>query len=126
VAILALRPGVPLSRRGHDALARLEPCLLRRSEATEWPGTRLISGTATVFSYGVSDFLCKALQESADALYDWQQPELPEDLCFTRADGTAVLTTVSHECDAFLDIDAATAALLRRAIPELRIAQDDT
>jgi hypothetical protein len=47
------------------------------------------------------------LASSAESLFDWVWPRLPEDLHFVRTDGTTVLGTIAQEDDAWLVLTAA-------------------
>ena len=100
-----------------DALAvmeRLRPFQVSARESSEWPGTRLIGHTAAVYSYRVDAALVAALQASATGLYQWQHPHRPEDLAFLRSDERAVLSSIAHEGDAYLDIAEEERPLLER------------
>jgi len=120
-ASLVVRPEIGLSERGERLLRALERFGLARSQVMEWPGTRLFDHAATLcwFDYGGPSQ--DGLLEFADALYQWRQPELPEDLCLYRADGSAWLATIAHERDAFLDLDEAEHARLLRTVPGLAL-----
>ena len=86
-AILVKRASAALDPEGRALLEALRALNGEERESGEWPGTRLLGGTATVVTFDV----CQAprtLLESAGGLYRWQQPKRPEDLCLVRADGS--------------------------------------
>lgn len=51
IALLVLRHSLTLSDSGKQILKELHPFLKVQTEASEWPGTRLVNPTATVFQY---------------------------------------------------------------------------
>src|SRR5437764_14886134 len=84
---LVIRHTMDVSASAQTVLNRLEPFLIRREESGEWPGTRLLDGTAQVNTFKLSPPTASVLAEVADGLFSWCQPELPEDLCLIRKDG---------------------------------------
>jgi hypothetical protein len=50
-------------------------------------------------------------------LFGWRQPELPEDLALLREDGTAVLASICHEHDAYLQLTDEEYERVVEAIP---------
>lgn len=118
-ASLALRPSLGLSAKAEELLQRLEPFVLSRSESTAWPGTTLLEGTAIVVTFRFESKVTQLLRQYSDSFLDWQQPELPEDLCLLRRDGTAGLVTIAHEGDAYVTLAQAEIELLRQRDPTL-------
>ncbi len=100
-AQVVIRHTLSLSEKGRLALRKLQPFLHSQEEAAEWPGTKLIGSTATIYRYYIEPSCIETLTESSNALYEWKQPELPEDLCFLRADGSPWFGSISHEADSF-------------------------
>lgn len=94
----------PLSDLGLRLLDDLERYELSRDHRSTWPGTRLLEGAKEVRTYTVNHHVLELITAAADRLYGWLQPELPEDPSFCRADGTPVLTTISHERDSYLTL----------------------
>lgn len=101
---LVVRKDLSLSDRAKQVLNDLEPSLMRKVESSEWASTLLVSGTAYVHYYKADEHAYDVLQQAADALYDWQQPELPEDLAFFKAQGEAWFAASSHEAHCHLTI----------------------
>jgi hypothetical protein len=86
---------------------------------SEWPGTRLSdSGTAELRRYRISQDFLGVLKRQTDSLFGWLAPVLPEDLCFYRGNGSCLLTTTSHERDAYFDIAEAEHRLLNLQLME--------
>ncbi len=103
-ALLAVRDAGTLSAAGQQALESLTAFLIDAQEATSWPGTILHSGKAVIYRYRTTPELTVSFKRLAEGLYSWQHPDLPEDLCFLRSDGTPWLASVAHEGDAYLEI----------------------
>ena len=122
-ALLVVRPGVALAATALAALDRLRPWLVNAEPRAVWPGTRLLSGTATVHRYRFGEETATVLAEAAGGLFDWVQPALPEDLCLLRPDGAAWLVTIAHERDGYLVLTAAERAALVARIPELALSR---
>jgi hypothetical protein len=78
---------------------------------SEWPGTKLGDGkgdSALIRYYNINSESVKLLTEFSSSLYAWSRwadPPLPEDLGFVRSDGRTFLATISHEEDAWLELD---------------------
>ena len=117
--LVVVRSDEELRDGGRALLARLEPHRRRTTETSVWPGTRLFGQTATAHVYSCSEPVLSEVWSDDRGLYDWRQPKWPEDPCFLRADGTAVLTTVSHEETAYVELGPDEASTLLSAIPEL-------
>ena len=64
---------------------------------SEWSGTKLVGGTATVLTAPSNAGTAAFLKASSDSLFGWCAPGRPEDLCFLDAAGVALLETVAHE-----------------------------
>jgi hypothetical protein len=102
--LLVERPSIGLSEQGTLVLERLRPWIQEEKQLGEWPGTKLHGHTALVRFFAFNPESAIVLKESAKALYDWQQPALPEDLCLLRPDGEPWLVSIAHERDGYLKI----------------------
>jgi hypothetical protein len=94
-------------RAGLGQTEELQQFLLALSEdlrelrvSPEWPGTRLLEGTAGVYTYQCSKDALGQILKRGSVLEMWQQPRMPEDLALYRADGSVVLESISHEGEA--------------------------
>jgi len=102
-----------ISEKDSPFLSQAEPYLIEERQTSEWPGTRLQGGqesSALMISYGVTRESIKLLIDTCSSLYQWSrwsQPPLPEDLGFVRLDGSVLLASISHENDAWLELDEA-------------------
>lgn len=121
--VLVLRHEDRVRERARSVLANLQPYLLRTEEAGEWPGTKLPRGTAQVFHFRLNRHSAEILKGSASHLFEWLQPNLPEDLSFLRDDGSAWLTTISHEKQAYFKLSPEEARAIRRTLPELEVQE---
>jgi hypothetical protein len=120
-ALLVVRParGDRLGDRGVRLMSQLQSWLIETGERSEWPGTRLIGHPASVFTYRLDPGFIEALDGAVAGLYEWRQPELPEDLCLLRADGSPWLVTIAHERDAYFRLDDIERAELVSALPRI-------
>ena len=99
-----VRRDLGLGSRGQSVLRKPEPSLVERGVTRAWPGTELLGGTALLHTFSFDESVAGVLRRSVHGLYDWQQPELPEDLAFLRDTGPPLLTSISHEHDGFLTL----------------------
>lgn len=118
-AMLVVRDSLGLDEAGQGLLSRMAPHLLERKRSSSWPGTKLIGGEATVFRFALSRSIVDEIATAADGLYSWKQPALPEDLALLRDDGTALLGSISHEQDAFLEVTEEEYRTLTAEVTEL-------
>ena len=102
--LLIVRQGNGLSRRASDFLDELRSHQRTVEDVSEWPGTSLIRGFAQKFVYDLNAVSIELLIAAANSPFYWQQPILPEDLCLLRSDGSALLVTISHEHDIYLQL----------------------
>ncbi len=62
------------------------------------------------------------LTDTVSSLYQWRKPDLPEDLCLFRRDGSPWLVTVSAEGFGYIEVTPFEKLLLGRNAPELPAA----
>ena len=117
--LLVERPLIGLEKKGSELLARLEPHLIDVAQQSAWPGTLLYDHTATVYRYRFNFASAQLLKDETDRLYNWVQPELPEDPCILRQDGSPWLITIAHEGFSGLDLDPAEYEEFKRDAPRL-------
>ncbi len=120
---LVIRHSVAVNATAEAALNRLEPYLIRREEKEEWPGTKLLDGTAQVSRFKLSPETASILAEVADGLFSWIQPNLSEDLCLFRKEGEPWLVSIAHEKDAYMVLSPEESAALTESIPMLSLHQ---
>ena len=118
---LVVRPGLGMSAAAEAALRRLEPFLLLSEEAMKWPGTFLIDESATVFEYESTEITSVILSQLANGLYEWKQPELPEDLFFRRGDRSTLLESIAHEETGSMYLDTEEFKAVTTKLPRLRL-----
>jgi hypothetical protein len=119
--LLVVRDRPPLRPEALELLARLEPSVVSRNITAEWPGTRLLGHTATMFVLCPDAKGWASIRDAADGLFDWRHPALPEDLCLLRRDGSTFLGNVAHEADAFMELDDIEKDAVLKAVPTLRL-----
>lgn len=126
--VLVIRPDIPLSPLGQSVLTDLQPHLIRREEASRWPGTALLKGSASVLYFGLNPNTLSVITSNAPHPFAWCQPSLPEDLSLLRADESPWLVTTAHEHDLYFSLtDEERASLVANTQLELvRQATDPT
>lgn len=123
---LVVQSSIDLSRHGRKVLRSLGGHDTKTEERASWPGTILGGRTANVITFGLSAAKIAVLKESAQGLFDWIQPALPEDLALLCRDGTPWLTTIAHERDAFLTLRTAdVGAVLQEPAGFIRLLRED-
>jgi hypothetical protein len=100
-------------------------CELSDAESSEWPGTKLLRGTARLLRYSLLADSGSILARLVSGLYDWRQPSMPEDLCLIRQSGEPWLVTISHERDAYLRMESDEWGSLVAEISGLRSKKDE-
>lgn len=120
-AMLVVRNQNDLSPVASSLMERIQPWCLSSEKRSEWPGTIMKNFLATVYTYRCDVDVLTELQTAAASLYQWVQPELPEDPCFIRPDGSPILVTIAHERDAYLVLSEPEADALLVAIPGLML-----
>lgn len=104
---LMVQPRNNLAESVTTVLERLEPALVLREESSSWPGSELHDGTtATHLVYTLNEKTADVLRRTAPSLYDWVNPNLPEDPHLLRADGSVWLGSTTHEEDAWLQLSS--------------------
>ncbi len=95
-------------------LKKLESSLIEMREQSEWPSAMLTESTAKVYYYKIDDNSKNVLKEQVNSLFSWEQPDLPEDLCFINGDESWISTS-SHEehCDIISEDEDIIDSILR-------------
>jgi hypothetical protein len=101
---VVVRPRNRLSERAEAVLTQLRNLGATHEELSSWPGTQLHGGTASIYRAPFKREVLRVAATHAGGLFDWQHPDLPEDPCLVRPDGSAWLTTIAHEEDAYLTL----------------------
>ena len=121
--VLLVVPGSKPTKSTLETLERLSPFLSRKSEESEWPGTKLLGAGAgaTVYYYRFTSESAAVLKNITSSLYSWCQPKLPEDLCFLRIDQSPWLVSIAHEQDSYLELTEDERSQLAKLLPELQL-----
>lgn len=99
--LLVIRDTIKINSKCQEVLEKLSKYLYKEKRSDEWPGTQLYDQQVTILQFHYVSGSVEILQGAASSLYQWLQPDLPEDLCLLRADETPWLVTISHESDGF-------------------------
>lgn len=116
-----------MHRSGHaeQLIADMEPFLISRIETNEYPAATLPWGTVTVCRYRLTATSVRTLGEATSRLYDWQEPDLPNDLCLMRGD-EAWLITMASDRVAILALEEAERSALCAAVSKLKLVPMQT
>jgi hypothetical protein len=118
---VVVRDDISLSEAAQALLSELQLHGAAVRRVTEWPGTQLLQGEASLVQLRTSSASAELVSHAAKSLYAWVQPNLPEDLAFLRLDGSPMLFVTAHECDAGLSLTAEEAQALDRCFPDWRM-----
>jgi len=99
--LLVRRDSIDLEIGGIEVINALDNVGAQYDRRNEWPGTILTTGEATIITFPLTSGSVDLLKGSVSSLYEWQQPEKPEDLALLRG-GESMLVTIAHECDAYM------------------------
>ena len=106
---------------GAALLIELRPFLISELEANEWPGTILLKDKALLRKFTLDNGSVAILKKYANSLYEWQQPNLLEDLCFYKLiDGEVWMATISHENDGYFEITENEFSIMLTMFPYLK------
>ena len=107
-----------------SVISELKPFLVLERETDSWPGTELLAPrTATLYTFRSQAGAIETLKRRARRLYAWQGPELPDDPCFYRSDGSTMIATTSHERDCLLFLTEVEMGVLRELVPSIDVAR---
>lgn len=99
-------------------ISKMENYLLSKYETDIWPGTHiLVYALIRVYSY--EQKVVTVLKHVSNLIYDWQQPDIPEDMCIYRSDGSVWLGSIAHEKVAWLNLSKTELDLLHDSSPRL-------
>ena len=124
--LLVFRPeDLSLNNHGEHTKSRLSEFIIREEKSFKWPGTQIFTDEeATIYYYKIQYGSIHILKDVAEGLYDWQQPDLLEDLCILRQDETPWLVSIAHESEAYLDITQEEVVHLGKQLPDLVISNN--
>jgi len=120
LASVVVRPDLPLTSHGNQLLEELSPFLQEKVISNEWPGTQLVEGNAVVHYFAYDKRSVDILLKHSTRLYQWVQPDLPEDLGLLRSLEKPWLVSIGHEKDSYLLMDEAEMTDFVKVIPEIQ------
>jgi len=86
--------------------------LIERKTVSKWPGTELLVNNyfpdnyADICRYAFNKETSSILCNSNENLFEWLEPNFPEDLTFYKND-RPIFVSITHEKDAYFEIDEA-------------------
>lgn len=115
--------GMVLGDRAELVIERLKPFLVGCEKTSETPGSIMLPADAiTLCTYRLDADSAKVIREAARRLYDWVEPDLPQELCLLRQTEPWLINLAADRA-AFLVTSPAEAERLRAAIPGLQLRQ---
>lgn len=96
---LVVRKDLGSSNRLTKCLEDLERSRIETRMSESWPGTGLIGRVAEVHIFNADQQAFASILKHSVRLFEWLQPELPEDLAVYHGDGSVLLETIAHERD---------------------------
>lgn len=94
--ILVLHKEYRIFDSAKSIIEKLKPYLIEMKEQSTWAGTQLYEDTACVYHYRTSTRAREIIKEVSSALFQWIQPNFPEDLSFYK-NGKPWLINIAHE-----------------------------
>ena len=111
------------NRSVQEIIKKFEKFQISIKEKSEWPGTKLLRGTATVYQYVLNEESTILLIDSNNSLYSWVQPDFPEDLCLIRTDNTSWFVSTTYERDGYFELAPDEMSELEELIPGLILSK---
>ncbi|UNK17825.1 hypothetical protein MNQ98_25880 [Paenibacillus sp. N3/727] len=109
-----------MSESEEKVLYALKPFFIEKRHMGElYPDNAIAYSKGTYYIYKCCPEAGEILKETADSLFTWQHPNLPEDLCFWDERENDYLYVVAHEEMAGMNLDEEEAAALAESIPGL-------
>lgn len=99
-----IREEAGISENINQLILELFPFLIEKKIVTEWPGTTLLSGSANQYKYYFNKDSAQLLSSYNNELYEWIQPQLPEDICLYK-DSIPIFVSITHEQEAYFELD---------------------
>ena len=110
--LLVLRTPIASHLDCFQLLADLEPWFLFERRDLRWPGTQVFPSQESEENhrsisqryYQFNPTVAEILVNQHRCIWDWRQPDWPEDLCLLRPDGTPWFVSIVHEKDTYLKL----------------------
>jgi hypothetical protein len=114
-----VRKDIVIDQDCHDVIRRFAAFVVEVRDTTEWPGTQLLDGVATVYRYLLSRESVLILMSYRMNIHRWVHPRFPEDLCFYASSGDPCFVTISHEADSYFMLSRPQLDDLAEKLPDL-------
>jgi hypothetical protein len=117
--LVMVRPHLSLSENARSVLTRLAPFRIEAPAAVPWIGAQIFDSRAEMWRFRFVPESLALILEVSSHLYQWEQPELPEDLALFRPDGTDWLVVMAHSRRAYVSVSREERAQLVAAVPKM-------
>ena len=118
-AVAVVRPLSRMSPRGEEVLKRLEPFLAEKKVSNKRPGSKVLAENALLYKYKYGAPFSDAVQELNDHLYNWLQPNFPEDICLLRENEEPWFVSCSNKKVSYFSLAEPEKNELVQKIPEM-------
>lgn len=109
------REGIPTPKKLKNLLDDLSPYFIERREVMEWPGTKLLLDQAALYLFELNNESAFILSQYDDYIFNWIQPELPEDVVFYQNENP-IFISITHERDAYFELNVDNEKFIRNKI----------
>ena len=92
------------SKKTNQLLNDLSNYSIEKFIVREWPGSKLLLGTASLFNYFLNNETIYILKNYNNNIFDWTAPHLPEDLVIYK-DDIPQLISITHEKDLYIQLN---------------------
>lgn len=88
----------------NQLLTELSNYLIEKKIVNEWPGTKLLLGSASFFKYHLNENTICILANYNDNIFEWIAPYLPEDLILYK-NKIPILISITHERELYIELN---------------------
>lgn len=125
-ACLVVRTNQALSPAGDHLLSALEDYIASDSLKSSWPGTMLLEEKARVLTIRLAPESARLLETAIGPLSRPLEAGFPEDLGFLDSSGRPWFASISHEGQAFVEMNPWELAQLKHAVAGMRLSEGIT
>lgn len=98
---VVIREDLGINNRIDETINRLSPFLIKKEIVNEWPGTKLLIDSATLYKFHLNRQTITILISTEPYLYNWINPNLPEDIVLYN-DDKPIFISITHENFAYI------------------------
>ena len=118
-ASVTVRPELSLSKKGREAVDLINNFRCNQEDKKSTPWAQIFDSQADTVMFRYTPESLSSLFWISTRIYQWQQPDLPEDLCLLRPDKSELLVTNAHARSSYLVMTREEKLALVSQIPKL-------